>query len=289
MVRLPWRGIDASAVAEVYPLYFLAFTVQLGMGIVAPILPELMADFSLSAWQVGMVVTVFGLARLITDLPLGLLLDRIDRTRVLVLGTLLIMAGSTASGLASDYAFLLAARLVMGTGSALCTVTTLFSLSRAAGEGSRGKVIGLYQAALIGGATFSPVIGGAAAALVNWRASFFFCSFTGLLALLLVLVASGRGKLRLPPASRKKEQMQDPDDRSQGWQLPWNLLAINLTSFVFFFSMAGFRNSVVPLFGGKELGIGAGTLGLLLGGSAVVRFLVTLGSGVASDRYGRKV
>ena len=76
------RGRSAAP-QSVYPLYIIAFSVQLGMGIVSPLLPDLMREFSLSAWQAGMVVTSFGLARLVMDLPLGLLLDRINRTAVL--------------------------------------------------------------------------------------------------------------------------------------------------------------------------------------------------------------
>ncbi|MHB8993047.1 MAG: MFS transporter, partial [Chloroflexota bacterium] len=78
------EGTAGSALSHVYPLYIIGFTVQMGMGIVAPVLPDLMRDFSLSALQVGMVITAFGLARLATDLPLGLLLDRVKRAYLLV-------------------------------------------------------------------------------------------------------------------------------------------------------------------------------------------------------------
>lgn len=285
----PHDGESPAALTNVYPLYIIAFTVQLGMGIVSPILPNIMHDFSLAAWQVGMVVTMFGLARLLTDLPLGLLLDRLNRTSVLVAGTLLIVAGSMASGLAQDYNVLLGARLIMGAGSALCTVTALFSLSKAAGASSRGKAIGIYQAAMLGGSTFSPAIGGAAAAIAGWRASFFFCAVTGAISLVVVLASSSRGTLRFSPNPPRQERPAKAAGTERGSRIPWNLVAIDFTSFIFFFSMAGFRNSMVPVYGGTELGIGAGVLGLILGGSAIIRFVITLISGFASDRYGRKV
>ncbi len=278
------------AIAGLYALYLVAFTVQLGMQVTSPILPDIMREFALSASQTGLIVTAFGLARLVIDLPLGLLLDRVNRTALLILGTLLIMGGSAASGLAADYTSLLVARFAMGTGSALCTVTALFSLSRAAGTESRGRVIGTYQACVLAGTTFSPAIGGAVATLVDWRYSFFFCAFTGLLAMLVVAVASGLGKLKFSASpAQKGHPGEKPLEKAGPRRLPWDLVAINFTTFIFFLSMSGFRNAAVPLYGGTELGLGAGTLGLVLGGSAIVRFLVTLGSGFASDRYGRKV
>jgi predicted MFS family arabinose efflux permease len=273
-----------------YMLYVIVFTVELGLGIVSPLLPEIMREFSLAAWQTGLMVTIYGLARLLTDLPLALLLDRVDRTRILGAGALLIVLGSAGCALAQSFEFLLAARLLMGVGTALCLVTALFAVSRASRFSSRGRSIGMYQATMLAGFTISPAIGGVAASLASWRAAFFFAAFAGTVALAMVLVASRRGLLDLssPPAEaaevlEKASQVEPPR------RVPWNLLAINFTTFIFFLSMAGFRNSMVPVYGGTALGMSAGTLGLLLGGSGIIRFAVTLGSGFAADRWGRKV
>jgi MFS transporter, DHA1 family, multidrug resistance protein len=285
----PSETEPAGILTGMNSLYIIAFTVQLGMGVVAPILPDLMQEFTLAAWQAGMVVTMFGLARLLVDLPLGVFLDKVDRTVALVIGTFLIVAGSIVCGLAQEYNVLLAARFVTGTGAAMCTVTTLFSISRAAGATSRGRTIGTYQAAVIGGNTFGPTLGGMAAVVGNWRASFFFCAATGVLAMALALFVSRSGRLKLPKASPKSDHQLSPTPAEEKDGIAWNLLAINFTTFMIFFNVSGFRNSMVPIFGGNVLGIGAGTLGILLGGSALIRFFVTLFSGFASDRYGRKV
>ncbi len=282
----PSSSEPPASLSDVYPLYLIAFTVQLGMGIVSPILPELMGEFSLAAWQAGMIVTMFGLARLAVDLPLGFLLERLNQAAVLLAGTVLIILGSCACALAQDYGFMLFGRLIMGAGSALCTVTALFSLSRSAGEGSRGRAIGAYQAAMVAGNTFSPAFGGLAAAAAGWRASFAFCVLTGLVAFLMVLTSSGRGRLRLSTPATMNGRLA----RRAGGprRIPWDLVAIDFTTFILFFSLVGFRNSVLPVFGGTQLGFGAGLLGLLLGGSAAVRVVVTVVSGMISDRYGRK-
>jgi DHA1 family multidrug resistance protein-like MFS transporter len=278
-----------ARMSDLYPLFAIAFVVELGLGIVSPILPEIMREFTLTAWQIGMMVTVLGLARLVTDLPLGYFLDRVNRTWVLCLGIVLIAGGSAGCGFAPDYYFLLAARLVTGIGTALCLVTLLFTVSRLAGAGDKGRAIGFYQASLLGGVSFGPAIGGLAASLFNWRAAFLFCTAMSCLALLMVSLLCNRGFLSsafLP--STKKEKQQATPEQHTGWQIPWNLVSINFTTFVFVVSNMGFRNSVLPVYGGTELGIGVGTLGILLGGAAVIRFFVTVVSGVASDRYGRK-
>ncbi|MHB0868640.1 MAG: MFS transporter [Chloroflexota bacterium] len=281
------EGTAGSALSHVYPLYIIGFTVQMGMGIVAPVLPDLMRDFSLSALQVGMVITSFGLARLATDLPLGLLLDRVKRAYLLVFGASLIVAGSMAAALSQDYGVLLVARFVMGVGSAFCTVTALFSLSQAAGDGSRGRAIGTYQAAMLGGNSFSPAIGGLIAAAGGWRSSFLFCSATGAIALLVILFAARQGSLSFAPTAKKSAERQQSSVRRT--RVHWDLVAIDFTTFVLYFSLNGFNNGMVPVFGGSQLGIGTATLGLMLAVASLIRFAVTLGSGYVSDRYGRKV
>jgi MFS transporter, DHA1 family, multidrug resistance protein len=273
-----------------YMLYVIVFTVELGLGIVSPLLPEIMREFSLAAWQTGLMITVYGLARLATDLPLGLLLDRVDRALVLGAGALLIVLGAMGCALAQSFELLLAARLLMGVGTALCLVTALFSVSRAAHSRSRGRSIGIYQATMLAGFTISPAIGGLAASFAGWRAAFLFAAFAGTIALLMVIVASRRGLIRATaPPDGAASAMAKPLPVEPAGRVPWNLVAINFTTFIFFLSTAGFRNSMVPVYGGTSLGISAGTLGLLLGGSGVIRFIVTLGSGFASDRWGRKI
>lgn len=273
-----------------YMLYVIVFTVELGLGIVSPLLPDIMMDFSLAAWQTGLMVTVYGLARLMADLPMAFLLDRVNRTSALALGALLVMAGSAGCAFADSYEMLLLARLVMGIGTALCMVTALFTVSKRAGAHSRGRSIGIYQATLLAGVTISPALGGAAASIAGWRAAFLFAAFAGLVALLMVLMASRRGLLEMSnPPGQPQAATSQADAPAAGLRVPWNLIAINFTTFVFFASTSGFRNSMVPVYGGTSLGMSAGTLGLLLGGSALIRFAVTLGSGIASDRWGRKI
>ncbi|MFH1086698.1 MAG: MFS transporter, partial [Chloroflexota bacterium] len=55
------------------------FLIMLGMGLVGPILPLYASSFGVSAAAVGMLVTAFGIARFITNMPAGALAERIGR------------------------------------------------------------------------------------------------------------------------------------------------------------------------------------------------------------------
>ena len=284
-----WGLAPGTDLSGLYPLFAIAFTMELGLGIVSPILPEIMSTFVLTATQIALMTTTFGLARLAVDLPVGYFMDRVDGTRMLLLGTLLVVLGSTGCALAADYTLVLVARTVMGIGTAVSLVTLLFSVSRAAKAESVGSAIGVYQASLIAGVALGPALGGVAASLAGWRAAFIVCAIAASAAAVLVVVSAARGTLKLGAVKRSREEVPYiAQESAQGRQVPWDLVAINFTTFIFFFSNSGFRNSMVPVFGGTQLGMGVATLGVLLGGSGVIRFLVTLQSGFASDRYGRK-
>ena len=66
------------------------------------------------------------------------------------------------------------------------------------------------------------------------------------------------------------------------------LIVANLVTFVLTFSISGFQNTVVPLFAATVLGLEAGAIGLALGVSTVLRFVMSLVGGEVSDRYGRR-
>jgi MFS family permease len=68
----------------------------------------------------------------------------------------------------------------------------------------------------------------------------------------------------------------------------WVLIVANLVTFVLHFSMSSFQNTVIPLFAGSVLGLEAGAIGLALGASMVLRFVMSLVGGELSDRYGRR-
>jgi|SRR5665647_144149 len=288
--RLP---APSAELGVLYPLFAIAFMVEVGLGIVSPILPAIMHEFSLSASQIALMVTLFGLARLLTDLLPGFILDQADRTKVLVMGTLLIVVGSTGCAIAPNYSLVLFARAVMGAGSAVCLVTLLVIISKASHEGAKGSAIGVFQASLLAGVAMGPAVGGVSASLAGWRTAFIVCAVAAGLTTLLVLVAARRGTLKLPTAPRLQDGRRETnvserhERHNEGPR--WDLTAINFTTFVFFVSVSGFRNSMIPVYGGTEIGLSIAALGLMLAGSGVIRFFVTLQSGFASDRYGRKI
>lgn len=76
--------------------------IMLGQGVISPVLPLYAKDFGVSAAMVGATISVFGLARMLLNLPAGLLSDRFGRRLLLVGGPAITALGSFLSAGAGD-------------------------------------------------------------------------------------------------------------------------------------------------------------------------------------------
>ncbi|MHB9092588.1 MAG: MFS transporter, partial [Chloroflexota bacterium] len=266
----------------------MAFTMQLGMGIMSPVLPEVKSSFGVSATEVALVVSAFGFARLLLDLPVGLLLDRTRPFVLLLVGTFVIAIGALIGSLSTVFPMIILARGLMGAGSAICMMTAQFTLSNIAVPSARGRVLGAFQASALAGSSFSPVIGGAIAVTAGWRASFGFTVLSALLAFASVIATQPRTRTTL--ASAPESPREATFEATQLTRQSIVTFAImGVVTLVLYIHVGGFQNTVLPLIGGIQLGLDAATIGLALTVGTVVRVGASLVGGTLSDRYGRRL
>ena len=107
-------------------LCFATFLVMAGQGVVGPVVPLYARDFGVSASVVGLTLTVFALARLILNVPAGLIADRFGRRVLLIGGPILTSIGMFGSGFANSIESLLVWRFVDSAGSAVYITGALF-------------------------------------------------------------------------------------------------------------------------------------------------------------------
>ena len=137
--------------------------------------------------QLQWVVDAYNLLFAASVLAAGSLSDRFGRKGMLLAGLAVFGFASLAGGLTDGPGQLIAARAVMGVGSAMVFPSTLSLLSNVFTErGERARAIGLWGAITGAAIALGPIVGGWLLELFDWRSIFFVMAPIAALAGFLV-------------------------------------------------------------------------------------------------------
>ena len=182
-------------------LLLAAFAINLDTTIVNVALPSLVRELHASNSQLQWVVDAYNLLFAASVLAAGSLSDRFGRKGMLLAGLAVFGLASLAGGLTDGPGQLIAARAVMGVGSAMVFPSTLSLLSNVFTErGERARAIGLWGAITGAAIALGPIVGGWLLELFDWRSIFFV--MTPIAALAGLLVARYVPTSRDPHAAR---------------------------------------------------------------------------------------
>ncbi|MFN3621892.1 MAG: MFS transporter, partial [Nitrososphaerales archaeon] len=135
------------------------FIIMLGAGIVVPILPKYAGSFGASYTYVGLTISAFGIARIITDIPSGTLSDKVGRRTSILLGTSLFVGTGILAAYSTSILHLIIARFIQGVGAAVFTTSALAYIADILPETKKGRYLGYYQGSFFLGSAFGPSIG----------------------------------------------------------------------------------------------------------------------------------
>src|SRR5438552_3563736 len=142
-------------------LLLAAFVINLETTIVNVALPTLVRQLHATDSQLQWVVDAYNLVFAAAVLAAGSLSDRFGRKGMLLAGLAVFGVASLAGGLTDDPGQLIAARAVMGIGSAMVFPSTLSLLSNVFTErGERARAIGLWGATTGPAIALRPIVGG---------------------------------------------------------------------------------------------------------------------------------
>lgn len=150
------------------------------LGTVAAIAPALKQSLHLDNTDIGLLAAVVLAVGAIATIPMGMLTDRLKRTRLLSVTMVLWAAAMVASGAATSFGDLLIARLFLGivVASAGPAVASLTGDFFAAGE--RGRVYGYILAGQLIGTGVGFLLVGNVVTILSWRWAFWLLVVPGL-------------------------------------------------------------------------------------------------------------
>lgn len=145
-------------------LMAIVFVDMLGFLIVLPLLPFYAEDLGASETVVGVLISAFAFAQVITSPFWGKLSDRYGRRPMILLGLILSSLSYALFGIAETVAVLLVSRLVQGAGAGITGVVQAY-VSDAAPPGNRTQALGWVTVATSAGVMIGPAVGSLATEL----------------------------------------------------------------------------------------------------------------------------
>lgn len=139
------------------------------------------ADIGISATRMGVLLSVFSLSYAISQLPMGILLDRFGERRVLGAGMFLWSLTQTMTGFVRGFASFVGARVGLAIGESPFVVSAVKTVNDWFDVRDRATPMGIVNAATTLGQAIAPPILTITMLALGWRGMFMLIGIPGLL------------------------------------------------------------------------------------------------------------
>src|SRR5437660_12127411 len=167
-------------------LYLAVFLTRIGFGSVTILFPLYLPA---GAFQVGLILALYPIAEAVSAMPVGRLADRISRKKLHLTGMTLITVLTAAIGFTRNLLNVSVLHAMMGVSAAITAVTSLTLLGDATKLTNRGKQMGGFDLANLGGYGLGFGVGGLLVNSFADRLSYAFWVTAGLFLFAGVLAA----------------------------------------------------------------------------------------------------
>lgn len=208
--------------SRLVPAYMTVFLDHVAFGLAAPTIPialtEISGDASSSAVLIGISVSAFALAQLVSSPLAGWCSDRLGRRRLLVAGSVLLGSGFLVMAAAQTASSLIIGRLICGIGAANAGVASAYVADWTAPE-ERARAYGWLGTAFGSAYVVAPIAGGLLGD-ISWRLPF-------VVGALVALLNAGACRLLLktPTPSLTASPASVVESRG-GFRLQWRRLML---------------------------------------------------------------
>ena len=184
-------------------------------GAIGALAPQLESSFHIGNFDIGLLVAVSSLVGAAATLPLGVLADRVTRTRLLIVAIVIWAAAEAVSAFSGSYLMLLLTRVALGAvtaaaGPAVGSLTGDFFPG-----GERARIYGYILTGELLGSGAGLLVAGDIGAAMSWRAGFLVLSIPTLALAWVIhryLPEPARGGMsRIPSGAEGVPSTGEPD------------------------------------------------------------------------------
>ncbi len=184
------QGTEKNSALERSALIVATLTSFIGPFMISSVnvaLPAIQVELHMDAVQLSWIATAYLLAMAIGLVPAGKIADIHGRKKVFATGLAVYTLGTGLAVFADSATILIGLRAVQGLGAAMFVTTGMAIITSIFPPSKRGKVIGIYVAAVYIGLSVGPFAGGFLTHYFGWRSIFLVMLPLGLFTLLLTL------------------------------------------------------------------------------------------------------
>ncbi|MED4726560.1 MFS transporter [Aneurinibacillus migulanus] len=160
-----------------FALSLVPLIMVLGNSMIIPVLPTIAHEYNLSAFQSGLLITLFSIPAGIIIPLAGFLSDRIGRKKIILPALLMYGAGGLVAGgaalfSAQPYVWIVVGRVIQGIGAAGTAPIAMALIGDLYPPEHRGHALGVIESTNALGKVLSPILG-SLLALIAWYTLFF--------------------------------------------------------------------------------------------------------------------
>lgn len=270
-------------------IYLPAITLALGTGMVVPVIPVYARSFGVSFEVASLVIILQQLGHTFAALPIGLLIDRIGRRKIVLAGPVLLALSSFLIVTAQSFNELLIYRFIAGIGEQMWLLGRLTMIADTGADNERGRQIATLHAMESGGRLLSPAIGGFLASFLDIRAPFIVHGILCLIAIVpsFKLVVETAPNLTRRGPGRAAGGTAEPD---AGWAplLAYTVVIFLVAQLFGSLSRGPIFSGQLNLYGAYVYDMDPKAIGVLATVVTGMSIPIGLASGYVMDRFGRK-
>jgi MFS family permease len=237
---------------------------QAAWGLVIPVLPVYAKEFGASAFELGIVVSSFSIARLCVNIPAGVLSDKLNRKHVMLgavagVGVVLLLTAAVNS-----LALLIVTRVLLGLAGGTAITVGQSLLADITDGGARGRAMASLQAFQLAGSSVGPALGGIIAGFYGPRASYLVA---GAVAIVMCLIAL----IRMPNVKRAITENVGPQPKAWAMFRDRSFIAACGVAFSVFLTRYGGMQTLVALIAySSGVGLTSSAFGITIGVLAII-------------------
>lgn len=286
---------SAALRSLVLPLYLPMVFLSMGMAAPTPAFPQYLAGLGATIAAVGVIVSLKGVGHILSDLPGGLIIQRLGVRTVVICSYVVSILSAVAIAVSTSLFLISIAKTVMGFSNAVITLGMMAYARQTVASAHRGRALSFAGGSLRIGMLAGPLVGGLLADAYGVSAAFLFqAGATG-----LGLVLTSFGMRRAPGATYAAGRAPEAASPLTGLSGTVHRLRNGLSGQGFKLTTVGFsvftlmllraaRQIIMPLWG-DALGMGPALIGQIMSASAAIELLLVVPAGFIMDRAGRKV